>query len=274
MREIKLMDREIFNNYLKKIPSNWYTFFPIIWGFNEIEDIKMEWDLINDNLCIFINEKEVGRELFLPPIGAKNEEDLLDTLKKCKVEEIRVDWFDFNLPLSEKIPFDVNYFYNPLKVVKLKGRTIKKVRQNVRKFKQRYERNWIYRTLKKEDIPQILSFLDSEKEDYEYTLHLIKQFKDFPELRYKVLILKNKIIALNVWGFLPDGTIDFLINKHSKEDYTFADFSRYIFYVEVSGFDLVNDGSDLDNPELRRFKEKFDPVLVKKLYSWKLNLNL
>ena len=85
---------------------------------------------------------------------------------------------------------------------------------------------------------------------------------------------KGKIYGLNIW----DENFQYINYRYcicGKEDFI-SEYMRLLFYTDsviLNKGKLVNDGGVLDNPKLRFFKDKLNPMQVKERRTWRKKEN-
>jgi hypothetical protein len=178
-------------------------------------------------------------------------------------------------PLPSRGPkfLDYNYIYDPKEFQEMRGKKWMTFRKNSRKFPRRYgEHKVAWLPLRpREEISafasEVLSFMPDEIHDAEV---LLKYLFDGENRLFLFDIPAHKILAVNIW----DENYKYINYRYALciNEPFLSEYIRLCFYKMVDERypgKFVNDGGVLDRPLLKEFKDKLNPVKVKKIYSWK-----
>jgi len=187
---------------------------------------------------------------------------------------------DFILISTEKLEgwsydlFDVNYIYSVEKLRELKGKNFKVLRKNIRKIEKTGKKiEWIL--AKKPDIISYKTIfrnldIDMEKKDSFWLKELLYDDKywgyGIDKISFLFLFLEDELVSLEVFGFLDKDILIHFIQKYDKAIPFISEFSRYYLYISIPRIKYINDGSDLGNEGIKRFKKKFNPEILN-IYS-------
>jgi hypothetical protein len=166
-------------------------------------------------------------------------------------------------------PLDRQYIYDAHDFNDLSGKRWAVFRKNIRKYPNRYGYNLIYRELEIDDhIDQVGELMfrwahGRELQDNE----VMVRFVMLGRLRWG-LFNGHKLIGVNVgdenhthgiYRYCIDNCMPFL-----------NEYLRYRFYTSpwAQQKRWINDGGDLDNPSLARFKRKLNPVEIRTVYTY------
>lgn len=184
------------------------------------------------------------------------------------------DFLDF-IPKEEgakRVFLDYEYLYDPKKFQKMEGSSWKVFRKNVRKFPKRNKSPVVYSSRVLED--SLINFLLIEwLENIEGIIYDSDMLLDYVfrgESRKVLTDEENKILyGMNVWDSNFKYTnFRFCICKRIP---FLSEYMRWLFYTDEEVHwenKLINDGGVLDNPQLKFFKDKLNPVQVREVYSW------
>ena len=81
---------------------------------------------------------------------------------------------------------------------------------------------------------------------------------------------RDKIVGVNCWDFNYK-YINFRWSICRQEPYL-NEFLRYLFYMDpdiINSGKMVNDGGILDNPNIKAFKDKMNPIKTRRILQWK-----
>lgn len=191
-------------------------------------------------------------------------------------------WADFDGYKDEwKEPkfLDYNYIYNPFNFNNMEGNKWAVFRKNVRKFPERINHMIAYSSYRAYDTLCKGSFekeLVELAEDWLKKIDFVHDEKTFLKYLFEgenrgiLYDSMGKIYGINIW----DENYEFVNFRYcicGKHEFI-SEYMRYCFYTDKEiqyKNKFVNDGGILDNPELARFKDKLNPILKLKIYSWK-----
>ena len=168
---------------------------------------------------------------------------------------------------------DYEYIYNPKDFQDMAGKKWQVFRKNCRKYPNRADEPLYYEKFDPEIQDKKLDeFLEIWAEDIKWDeIHDGHIMIDYIQNGY------NREVLIDYHGDIHGMNI-------FDENYMFINFRycicldvpflseylRYLFYINRCSQDkLVNDGGVLDNPKLKKFKDKLNPVEVNKIYSWR-----
>lgn len=187
-------------------------------------------------------------------------------------DQIWSDFVGFE-PKAESTFLDYEYIYDPNHFLDMKGRKWMVFRKNSRKF-SREKSGLVY--LKKglekygrkiQDL--FISWLSRLEENTE--IHDSKVMEKFilEGLNRRILVDGNCMVyGLNVWdeNYMY---INFRYCICENLPYL-SEYMRLLFYIDMaSKGKLVNDGGILDNPKLKFFKDKLNPINIREVKSWR-----
>lgn len=174
---------------------------------------------------------------------------------------------------------DLEYIYDPKAFLQMDGGKWAVFRKNCRKWPRRFENraglryDWIgaspfnYRRAMDEVLRSWLDGMkepDEEIQDDEALLKYLYHGKN-----RKILFDRNGIYGINIWDE-NYRYINFRWCLCRPEDFL-SEYMRLLFYLDpfiLDKYKQVNDGGVLDDPDLKRFKDKMCPSLVREVYSW------
>jgi len=238
---------------LKIIPNFWLT--------KEYLSIQKNMKLETGNGFIWLQEDEWA---VFPPIPLF---DIFDTVKPS-LPKLKI-WSDFvNYSVGEPIQFlDWEYTYYSTNFFDMRGGKWEVFRKNSRKWPRRNEGCWTYTT----DVPPVpeiksllIKWLDNKKDEEIADSESLIWFM-FHGSNRAFLKRKSELVGVNIW----DENGDWLIYRYciaDTEERFLDEFLRLLFYQSFPGR-LVIDGGVLDNPGLKKFKDKLNPVQKRLVYS-------
>ena len=174
-----------------------------------------------------------------------------------------------------KMELDREYLYNPVHFQDLRGKSWAVFRKNIAKWK-----DWPFTYTNISHVPynagqsqalQLLVYwLRGHQKDAE-DAGTLAAFVRSGEHRKALVNSEGKILGVNVWDYGPT-FINYRVCIAYPMPYL-QEYLRWLFYTDPEIKDsgkLVNDGGDLGQGGLRRFKEKLNPVQVRTVHSWRL----
>ena len=169
----------------------------------------------------------------------------------------------------ESIFLDHQYLYEAKAFLSLTGHNWAVYRKNIKKYPARNGGTLEYRRLKEgeceEEISQML--LKWAKGKTLYDNDVMVKFLLQGNLRWG-LFRNGELAGVNV----GDKNYLHAVYRYCLDDGTpyLNEYLRHCFYTSdwVQKKSIVNDGGDLGNPELERFKLKLNPVLIQKVYTY------
>lgn len=252
MRELRKEDRAwIEEAFRRRHWDSFYHYFPLMYAISEsTEKILVDSDVIR-----------AGKDLYVPPLSGEVPED---------AERI---WIALERPSSDGWSYelyDVNFIYSVDTTLKIKN-----LRDNVRRFEREHDQI-DYVEAKPDEAVEVVSrwYQKSPRKsftDFGYTIWLAENFREFPDLRARVVEVQGRPVAFSLWGELDQerGLAIHLICKDVGWPYL-QDYTRYRTYQEMAawGFKYVNDGGDAGLEGLRIYKLKLRPFLIIPIWSW------
>lgn len=232
------------------IPNFWMT--P-----EYVKFAELEWMEANHGLCGWVDPSSDQVEWVFPPMAHGS--------------------FFINSPIWAGFPdnpgedgavLDRQYFYDPDNFEDLHGKEWKTYRKNIRKYPSRVKGNLWYRRLKQNEQQEAIS-------------ELLANWAEGKEIQDPEVMVRFCLMGQTRWGlFLDDQLVGINVGDHNwihgiyrycLDDGTpfLNEYLRHCFYTSfwAQGFCYINDGGDLDNPELARFKQKLNPTHVATVYS-------
>jgi len=168
---------------------------------------------------------------------------------------------------------DSEYIYDPTAFLDMRGKKWQTFRKNCRKFPKRHRLRFTYNLLTHPPRHKVVEFVNywmgastwDEFHDAEVMIKYIYEGKN----REVLVDYTGDIHGINIW----DESYMYINYRYCLcVNLPFlSEYMRYLFYINKAGqAKLINDGGILDRPELKRFKDKLNPVQVNDVYSWKL----
>lgn len=182
-------------------------------------------------------------------------------------------WCDFNGYFCEGLNprfLDSEFIFDPCQFNDMTGGRWQIYRKNSRKWQRGHE-NWSYQDKFKGRQAQMLlgEWLDNKPnvEDSELMIRLC--LEKIPGVGRKFLYHDGELKAINVW----DENWRFVNYRVCivKDEPWLSEFARLLFYTDPeiqSKHKLIHDGGSLGNEGLERFKDKMNPLIKRKRYSW------
>lgn len=282
MNAVTLKDKKLFEKFLLK-SELWFDNF-----FYYLSD-KLKWEIIEDCLCVFSEttfSPEPGLKLFRLPFGDKR--NILKAIRKC-IKEKGVSRILFAteedlklLPNYYSFEVGLDFICNTKHIINMDGPKLRTTRKEIRRFQKLFDYK-IYLYNRSADLKDYLELLDLwyknrglEKGawDYIYTRESFEYLDQLDNVKAITLRVDGKLIGFytgcvltkNMWvGFSLKTNPDF--QKYGgASDLLFQEiatlFQRCLF---------VNLGGHAKSEGLKRYKMKFSPVKINKIYGVKLN---
>lgn len=177
-------------------------------------------------------------------------------------------------PLGGKQDFlDLEYIYDSKAFLNMTGKRWATFRKNCRKYPNRHEGELRYKAVDPiKDVEKVNEFLGLWSKEIEWDeVHdgiIMVEYGLLGQNREVLMDLAGDIHGLNIW----DENYMFINYRFCLclDQPFLSEYMRHLFYVHRAEQDkLVNDGGILGKPELKRFKDKLNPVEVNKIYSWR-----
>jgi len=219
---------------------------------------------MNPSVCIF----DTDSLMIFPPIDPRNGRRWAETNETI--------WSDFSLyyPGHEQAEFlDYEYLYEPKNFLNMKGKKWQTFRKNCRKYPRRNEHlelRYVPFDFDKHNL-KIFEFYQEWidkvgwKEFHDYDV--MANYMGAGENREILIDNAGDIHGVNIWDenyMFINYRYCFCLNVPFLSEYM-----RFWFYVRRSKENkIVNDGGVLDSPELKKFKDKMNPVQVNRRYTW------
>jgi hypothetical protein len=298
LHQVTLEDKKLYAEYIKKTtwPVNlWSANFPFIWSYAQSSRRSLFWKIVDDLLVTFMLTKEQKLSLFCLPFGSCDVDRLITVLHKAMrycslynhvrghytkirtVNESQLAYLltsdKFNKLFALKKLRGMEKHFSIDKLTALSGKEFASLRRHVNRFYRLY--------------PEI-QFRDYMPADYQQTLALNRYWEETAGTKYKSIIdkeyfnailkhyrelelivlvaeRKGEIVGVNIAGILPNGEAWGAICKTRKELEGLHEAIILKMVQKINALDptiqRINVGSDMGREGLRRFKEKFKPVL-------------
>ena len=165
---------------------------------------------------------------------------------------------------------DLEYIYDPRNFMNMAGGDWMSFRKNSRKW-PRANPLHVYQPAKEETVEAMIGWLEG-RQDNIFGADMMERYLTQPrkDVGIKGLFCKGECVAANVW----DSNWKYINFRYSfvKEGEPFlAEFARLLFYTDpdiLRAGKMVNDGGMLDNPGLKFFKDKMNPISVRQVNTW------
>lgn len=233
----------------------------------------------NDHF-VWLEDPDAGL-LFFPSIDLR-----YGFLSPYNPEHLTI-WSDFAgfspvFPAFHRFPYrpeflDYEYLYWPNNFQNMRGGRWKVFRKNVRKWPRR-NRCWRYELATKHsrreeaDILELVAaWLEAIGIDKVHDGDVMIKFAVGGEYR-ALLYRKDQLVGMNVWDYSPTDRINFRYSIALPGEDFLSDYLRFLFYTSppVRCWGLtVNDGGALDNPGLKKYKEKLNPIRIRTVQTWR-----
>lgn len=196
---------------------------------------------------------------------------------------IKESWSDFNnykpgiwggLKIEKEF-LDLEYIYNPTKFLDLSGGDWEVFRKNSRKWAKQQNNSYVYNEYRNEDKVRnlLVNWLEKRQDDAEDAEAIVWFILESGAKSVYVKYLydaNGELAAINCADY-NHMYINYRYLICRDEPYL-DEFARLLFYtdpvIQASQM-FVNDGGVLGNPGLQRFKDRLNPVQIRKVYSWK-----
>lgn len=194
-------------------------------------------------------------------------------------ERIWSDFEGYNPEGYNKHFLDYEYIYDPRAFTDMSGGKWMVFRKNSRKWPRRHGHAGSYMSVEfaapeRWEIEELLvSWLGTLPEDGEvHDDEVMLKYAFEGEHRVCLWDKDTKLIGMNVW----DSNWRFNNFRYSicQPQPFLAEYMRLLFYTQpeilagAQNGKLVNDGGILDRPSLKTFKDKMNPLRVRKVHSW------
>jgi len=273
-----LLFQEMFAHHRK---SAWCYYLPFLRAYGAGPERRILWKRLEGALCIFVDAG--GKlNLLVPPVGGD-----ADVLRTCFriMNRIngnrsgRVSWVDEEdaIHLEGQGPWRLEfkgreYVYAPdaLGI----GRS---AHRRIRRFSQHPDLSVM--DLSPEHIDRCLALLERWEAqqgiryatllDGEYTRAALRGWGEFSEeeLSGFVVEIEGQIVAFGMGGAMREDLGCSFVLKTDTSIPELGAFAKSVLLNRLKAFPLVNDGGDLGQPGLRRFKRSFGPAAIPRVFS-------
>lgn len=171
---------------------------------------------------------------------------------------------------------DLEYIYDPKEILAMEGSRFKTFRKNHRKIEKQYGADSLSYSRVEKDHRLIQSDIDKlfiqwlENRGESEIIHDDSVLYHFITEGYNRAVLYHRdygLLGINVW----DENYRFVNYRYMIcRPWPYLDeYMRWLFYSSLETEKMVNDGGILDNPGLRWFKDRMNPIRVRNVYSWR-----
>ena len=189
----------------------------------------------------------------------------------------------FSLPIWSDFPefkphflfsefLDYEYIYDPKHFENMEGGKWKIFRKNSRKWpRENPGSTYIFMKNKspfqQREINKVgIQWLQQSQEDIQDGEVLLKYI--WEGKNQKGLYVKDQLVGVNIWDE-NYYYINFRFCICNPEPFL-SEYMRFLFYSDIAHKNkLVNDGGVLDKESLKKFKDKLNPISIRKVKSWK-----
>lgn len=240
-------------------------------------------------VCLITGEE--GEQTLFPPIPVSHYMNGLAE-KGIECPNTRDIWAGFSntvFPSSGcKTLLDHEFIYDPAEFTRMKGKKWMKFRKNSRKWMRRkiFQEGWEdkrdirFIQLKEgecdTEVFQLIEKWLTARGDDSY-IHdgetLLKCAAIYPFRLALVSPSSGRVWAISIWDYSWK-YINYRWIIVDPEEPFLDECMRLSFYLEMHRRHpgvFVNDGGNLDNEGLYRFKESINPIAINKIYSWERN---
>lgn len=282
-RKATLRDREEIENYFNKIPrkSLEYSFTTLfLWQ----EQYNMEFSFEDSFLYI---RSDIGREMYLYPIGEGDEDMALDKLVSRNVtfyslSEKQVSKIEERYPgkYSYKESRDMgDYIYRTSDLAYLKGKKLSAKRNHINRFISENP-DWRYEKITRDNIDDVIrmhmewcQLAEDEKGLSEETIAVKKALDNYFELGFAGGLIRTggKVVAFSVGDKLSDDTFLVHIEKaFSEYGGAYQLINREFVLNNCMDYEFINREDDSGNMGLRKAKLSYRPCEIVKKYMAKV----
>ncbi len=283
LNRLTLKDKPTVDKYIKRIETNLsaYHFAPLfIWK----DLFKIYWALIEDNLCLFYQDK-IGIFMPLAPIGNDNDR----VIKKCfeimnyynpNTEVSRIENISEEIPGRTKLK-DTEYLCSPKELAELKGDRYKHKRSSCNHFVRNYPYQVMpYSQSMLKDCLGLYQLWRNQREESNKDVIYRQMLEDSGVSFNTALRYANKIglsgYVVKAAGKVKACSLGYPLNKETfcilfeVCDLRLKGIARFIFREfcrRLSGYKYINimGGSDLEN--LKAVKMSYRPVERLEIYN-------
>ena len=270
--------REAFARHRK---SAWCYYLPFLRAYDAGPDRRILWKQLEGALCVFV-ENRGKLNLLVPPLGGNPEilRTCLRIMNRANGDRRgRVSWADEEdaARLEGEGPWRLEfkgreYLYAPTTLGLARS-----ARRRIRQFARR--EGLAVMDLTAQHIEACLSLVErwelqqgsryATLLDGEYTRAALRDWGQFPEeeLSGFVVALEGRIVAFGMGGAMREDLGCSFVLKTDTSIPDLGAFAKSTLLDRLRRFPLVNDGGDLGQPGLRRFKRSFGPVAIPRVFS-------
>lgn len=185
-------------------------------------------------------------------------------------------WSDFNQFKSfGSCEFlDWEYIYDPTNFVAMEGKNFSSFRKNVRKLPSRtqlqLEYKWITGVPEDSVWTMFFSWVKNHGVENLQDSDLIEKYLVCGQDR-KGLWMGDKLVGINIWD---DNWkyVNFRYHFYDPNEPFLSEYLKRLFYIDMLSLNkgkLVNDGGTLGNPNLEFFKDRLNPIIKRKVFTWR-----
>lgn len=233
-------------------------YYYVPWLLAQAEDPEMKFDFEKESGAVTVEYQGYKRLYYIPFLPYR-----------AGLNEIIFDYPNRTLEGWTKHKVDVNYINDPKKIVQHRGEDFHELRHALNVCEKTLS-NKIVKYEYPKGIEDVYLFIDSlcDKEEIGTVRSLLETKSFYQDMEIKTLTVDGEIYSVNIWGKLYKDVIIYLVNKNKPGVPFLSDYSRLQFYDDIKDeCEEVNDGSDLGEEGLRRFKRKFNPIRVEDIHS-------
>jgi hypothetical protein len=170
---------------------------------------------------------------------------------------------------------DYEYIYDPKAFLNMKGGAWAVFRKNCRKWPRRFgdgnlTYDWIHMYHHYGDLNELLtSWLEKKGDEKIEDDQVMMSYVFGGKFRKLLWDRKGKIYGMNIW----DKNYKYINFRYCicRPEEFLSEYMRLLFYTDPiiqEKNKLVNDGGVLDNPNLKKFKDKMNPHHIREVFSW------
>lgn len=176
-------------------------------------------------------------------------------------------WSDF-LEYTGEDFLDYEYIYDPKSFENMNGKSWQVFRKNSRKFPKRYGKKLIYKELDEEyDKRSLLeSWISGLKSDSVEDFEVLIDYFYNGNFQKGLIDNENNLLGVNIW----DENFKYINYRYCicYNEPFLSEYLRLLFYLDIQFKNKsVNDGGILGNENLKRFKNKMNPIKIRKVLS-------
>lgn len=163
-----------------------------------------------------------------------------------------------------------DYVYDRKQQETLAGKKMQKRRNHFHAFEKQYEGRFVYRTMSKEDIPNVYAFLQYWKQQKESDdsidaeeagIHLLLDHLDMLPIRGGCIYIDGKLEAFNITSMISHDTVQIHVEKANKElRGCYIAILKLFLETLPAEVCYVNREDDMGLSELRKAKTDMQPI--------------